>query len=87
MEHARSLRSRQGWIQGAQGEQERVRRRPVVAREVMKGEASGGSVLPGVSTASWEVTGVLYRGGVIKLPRAHSALVFSPPQARKFWQS
>ena len=26
---------------------------------------------PGVSTASWEVTGVLYRGGVIKLPRAH----------------
>ena len=25
---------------------------------------------PGSSTASWEVTGVLYRGGVIKLPRA-----------------
>jgi hypothetical protein len=25
---------------------------------------------PGVSTASWGVTGVLYRGGVIKLPRA-----------------
>ena len=23
-----------------------------------------------MSTASWEVTGVLYRGGVIKLPRA-----------------
>ena len=28
---------------------------------------------PGVSTASWEVTGVLFRGGVIKLPRALSA--------------
>jgi len=41
---------------------------------------------PGVSTASWEVTGVLYRGGVIKLPRARSARVFSPPQARKFWR-
>ena len=25
--------------------------------------------LPGVFTASWEVTGVLSRGGVIKLPR------------------
>ena len=30
-----------------------------------------GSAGPGVSPASWEVTGVLYRGGVIKLPRAH----------------
>ena len=30
--------------------------------------------------------GVLYRGGVIKLPRARSARVFCPPQARKFWQ-
>ena len=28
-------------------------------------------IKPGVFTASWEVTGVLYRGGVIKLPRAH----------------
>ena len=27
-------------------------------------------LVPGVFTASWEVTGVLYRGGVIKLPRA-----------------
>jgi hypothetical protein len=27
----------------------------------------------GMSTASWEVTGVLYRGGVIKLPRAAGA--------------
>ena len=41
---------------------------------------------PGMSTASWEVTGVLYRGGVIKLPRARSARVFCPPQARKFWR-
>ena len=43
-------------------------------------------VHPGVLTASWEVTGVLYRGGVIKLPRARSARVFCPPQARKFWR-
>ena len=41
---------------------------------------------PGVLTASWEVTGVLYRGGVIKLPRARSARVLCPPQARKFWR-
>ena len=42
--------------------------------------------VPGMSTASWEVTGVLYRGGVIKLPRARSARFFCPPQARKFWR-
>ena len=42
------------------------------------------AIEPGVLTASWEVTGVLYRGGVIKLPRAHSARVFCPPQARIF---
>ena len=41
---------------------------------------------PGVLTASWEVTGVLYRRGVIKLPRAHSARVFCSPQARNFWR-
>ena len=34
----------------------------------------------------WEVTGVLYRGGLIKLPRARSARVFCPPQARNFWR-
>ena len=46
----------------------------------------GATQFPGyiVSTASWEATGVLYRGGVIKLPRARSARVFSPPQARNF---
>ena len=31
----------------------------------------------GIHLASWEVTGVLYRGGVIKLPRALCARVFS----------
>ena len=38
---------------------------------------------PGVFTASWEVTGVLYRGGVIKLPRARSARVFLPAAGAK----
>ena len=35
---------------------------------------------PGMSTASWEVTGVLYRGGVIKLPRTR----FLPAAGAKF---
>ena len=48
--------------------------------------ARAAGAAPGVFTASWEVTGVLYRGAVIKLPRAPSARVFCPPQARKFWR-
>ena len=33
-------------------------------------------LVPGVFTASWEVTGVLYRGGVIKLPARLPASFF-----------
>ena len=59
-------------------------------REIVESAHYGAPIItiayenPGVFTASWEVTGVLYRGGVIKLPRARSARVFCPPQARKF---
>ena len=38
---------------------------------------------PGVSTASWEVTGMLYRGGVPRQRSARSAHLESAPQAEK----
>jgi len=38
---------------------------------------------PGVVTATWEVTGVLYRGGVPFGERSESVLPLSAPQAMK----